>query len=80
MFIKCRSCGAQIIFIKTKRGRAIPCDIRPVRFDYEANGPAQIVTEDGDVIRGRISRDGADIGYISHFATCPNAAAHRRNK
>lgn len=40
--------------------------------------PAQIVTEDGDVIRGRINREGADIGYISHFATCPNAAAHRR--
>lgn len=55
---KCKSCGAAIVWGKAAAGKAIPLD------------PAvlSVVTEAGEVVRGR----------ISHFATCPDAAQHRR--
>ena len=55
----------------------MPCNARLINFDYDVNGPALIVTEDGDVVRGRINREGADSGYTAHWATCPDAAKFR---
>lgn len=77
MSIRCKSCNAPIIFIKTRKGKSMPCDAKPVRFDLEIKGRDLIVTEDGDVVRGRISKDGADTGYKSHYASCPHAAEYR---
>lgn len=76
--LTCRSCGAPIIFIISTKGHRIPCDAEPVKFDYELGGPDKVVTQNGEVLPGRISENGAETGYISHFATCPNANAHRR--
>lgn len=76
--LKCRSCGAPIIFIASKKGHRIPCDAQPVKFRCFLGGPDKIVTMNGEVITGKISEDGDETGYVSHFATCPNANAHRR--
>ena len=55
---KCRSCGADVIFIRTKKGKLMPVDAATVeREDY-----------DFDAAR-----------HVSHFATCPDAAKHRRS-
>lgn len=56
----CSSCGAPIVWIRTAAAKAMPCD------------PAQlsVVTDAGNVVRGR----------VSHFATCPSAAQHRAPK
>lgn len=73
---KCRSCGAEIIWIKMGSGKRMPCDKDPVTFT-RGGGPESFVTPEGKVERGKRSKEGLT-GYISHFATCPNANQHRR--
>jgi len=84
---KCKSCGAPITWIKTKNGRVMPCDVPAVDYQDNYNGKDLIITEDGQVIRGTIIKNNPQSklqlvvsgkGYISHFATCPNAAKHRK--
>ena len=78
----CKSCGAEIIWVKTKAGRAMPCDPTPHNFTDKANGKT-FVLKSGEVVRGEICT-GNDyvfgVGYISHFATCPDADRHRVRK
>lgn len=59
----CRSCNAQIIWARTKAGKAIPLDFatvsEPERHSLSLHfDPAA--------------------GHISHFATCPSAGEHRK--
>lgn len=87
---KCRSCGAEIIWIKTAGGKAMPCNAQPVSYraippipkDVEqlcGNGPVMtLVTPDGRIARGTFDPGSDKIGYVSHFATCPAADQHRR--
>ena len=58
-FGKCRSCGQQVIWIKTVAGKNMPFNPQLVTY-RQGDGKEKIVT------------------YISHFATCPNAARHRK--
>ena len=68
----CRSCGAAIRWVYTSRKRAMPIDPVPVAggnvevFDM---GTVSVVTPSPGIVR-----------YVSHFATCPNAATHRKPK
>lgn len=78
---QCRGCGERIGFIKTKAGKTMPVNLKPMEF-IPAGGPNTYVMEDGTVQRGR-ERDWADTGetstgYISHFATCPEADRFRK--
>lgn len=67
---KCRSCGAPVIFIKSKRGKWMICDAEPL--------PASLgevrTFEDGSV---RQAKEG-EIGYIDHHATCPDVKKFRK--
>ncbi len=79
----CRSCGARIVFIKSTKGRFIPCNPTVIRYKREEGGKEKVVLDTGEVVSCRtdISADEMDgVGYISHFATCPNAKAHRKGK
>lgn len=63
----CKSCGAAIEWIPlrnatTKQVKSHPVDAKPAM---------RIVMDDGGVGNVRPS-------YVSHFATCPNAAQHRK--
>ena len=66
---KCRSCGQEIRWAVTVEGSRIPLDTIW----------RTIATKIGDAPDGtpivKLAR-----GYESHFATCPNAAAHRKTK
>jgi hypothetical protein len=64
---KCKSCGAEIRFLETKTGSLMPVDVPPARVLVEREG-------NGQTWYGLVD------GYTSHFATCPNAAAHRCQK
>lgn len=79
---KCKSCGRPIIWavmLKTKKKN--PVDYEPV-----ANGNMQLTEGvDGDVFGEvldkeslAIKHDDGELLYISHFATCPNSAFHKR--
>ena len=70
---KCKSCGALIFFARTGYGKLMPIEAQPCP---EGN----VVIEEGMAM---VIRDGIDLfedrpRYKSHFATCPNAAQHRR--
>lgn len=75
----CKSCGAEIKWIRTFSGKAMPVDANPIYFSEGGNGI--FVTDNGAVIHGTECPKGqmnARVGYISHFVTCPNAGQHRR--
>lgn len=74
----CRGCGAPILWIKTAGGKAMPCDAEPVHFT--PGGRDKLVTEDGRVVSGTIDHHGPEKGYVSHFATCPQARQFRGGK
>lgn len=66
----CKSCQAPIRWELTVTGRNIPLDAEPVlngNLIFDENG--RIVT-----VEPRASK----LAYISHFATCPQAAKHRK--
>lgn len=77
----CRSCGAQIYFIRTPAGKLTPVDAEQRLYRRNISGRDRVITWEGDVISCDLDVEPADadgIGYISHFATCPAAAAYRR--
>lgn len=79
----CKSCGAKIRFIKTKTGKWMPVNADPISYKSDSDGKDKIVTPEGEVVtcKSRVRLEEATgVGYISHFATCPNSAMHRRNK
>ncbi len=78
---RCRSCGSPIVWVKTKAGKNMPCNSAIVNYKKDPEGKEKIVTPSGEVVTGRVVSDPADAdgnGYISHFATCKFAAAHRK--
>ena len=77
---KCKACGAKLIWIQQKAtGKWMPCDAVPVRFVPDSSGALILVTPKGEVVHGRPTEEKPyQIGYTSHFATCPAAASFRR--
>ena len=75
---KCKSCGANIIFIQTLNGKLMPCDERPIPYREDPNGSMMLVTGDGRVVKAKLDASSDLLGYVSHFATCPNANGHRK--
>ena len=79
---KCRGCGAEIEWISTHTGKHIPIDPDPVHVAV-GSGREAFVTDDGDVIHGRrvqASDESAEVGFVSHWATCPVAGMFRRGQ
>ena len=69
---QCRSCGASIVWAVTEKGKRIPMDaeplaFRPGEFLLTASDPPEATTMNLKV-------------YRSHFATCPNANEHRKER
>lgn len=79
----CKSCGQQVLWIKTTGGKNMPCNPQFVYYKEKAGGKDRIVLPNGKVVAGEVlkSSDHADgFGYISHFATCEHANVFRRKK
>jgi hypothetical protein len=73
---RCRSCGAPIRWTRTEKGRRMPIDPEPVP---EGN---IVLRELDEATPLALSVPPAafpdEPRYLSHFATCPDAAKHRR--
>ncbi len=65
----CRSCKAEIVFVETVKGHRIPIDPAPV-----AGGNIEIKAD----VAHMVLPDAGKKRHVSHFATCPNSAAHRK--
>ena len=79
-FMKCRACGKEITFIRTSSGKAMPVDMPGIPITIESTSDKTYVLNNGAVVKGRPCFAGRDtrIGYISHFATYPEAHKFRK--
>jgi hypothetical protein len=67
----CSSCGAEIEWVKTERGKNQPLNIEPSLVgNVEVRDGISYYIHDDDR-NGRMLR-------VAHFATCPNAKQHRK--
>lgn len=75
----CRSCAAPIHWVRLTSGKMHPCDPDPVSVEACAKGD-KLVLDNGQihVITGSENVSNMPRGYVSHFATCPDANEHRR--
>jgi hypothetical protein len=81
----CRSCKAEIRWAFTEQGKRMPLDVDP-REDGNLIVVGRREGEDGAVPIVRSLKKGEGdltlfeppLRYVSHFATCPDAAQHRR--
>ncbi len=64
---KCRSCGADIFWVKTLRGKSMPIDYDKDLAEEFERAAMYKHTVDFDPARMR-----------SHFSTCPEADQHRK--
>lgn len=81
MATACKSCGNEIIWrYNETSGRRMPIDAVPTakgNIMLHDDGQAAHVVPRGSL--AEIRSLGIDL-YISHFATCPQASAHRRGR
>lgn len=73
----CRSCGAPLLWIRTSATDSLmPLDAEPVR-----DGNIILVDGKAHVMRGDLFEDMLEgPRYVSHHATCPQSAQHRRKR
>ena len=74
----CESCGAEIIWVKTRRGKWMPIDRDPVVEFGPMKGNLVLLSKSQDAMVA--GRDTIVTGHASHFATCPNANKHRKRQ
>jgi len=77
---RCKACGAQIRWIRTKSGKSMPCDPQPVPYWQRPKARGKVVTPWGDVVscvfQGEL-REANGTGYVPHWATCTRADLFR---
>lgn len=78
---RCRSCGAEIRWAETAAGKTIPLDVEPIstgNVDIVFIGGEEValVLGPGDAVAAQAA--GHKL-FLSHFASCPNAAQHRQD-
>ena len=77
----CKSCGASIVFVRTNKGTSIPCNAEEVPYWQKKGGKHKIVTPNGEVLSAElegVTGMETGLGYITHFATCPDADKFRK--
>jgi len=87
---KCRSCGTDIRWIKTPAGNLMPCDVKSIQYWPRNDGKQKIVTQSGVLVSAHLEppapsllalqNEQPETGYIPHWATCPYAKNHRRER
>lgn len=83
---KCRSCGAEITFAETEGGKQMPLE-RDAQGDYVI-GPPRTVNGGSRAVRIQDNESDAIVRqevfnnrrFKSHFASCPQAPAWRKDK
>lgn len=62
----CKGCGAEIIWIKTEKGKNMPIDAKPIKIYLSEQGG-------WNGIRYTLID-----GHLPHWGTCPNARAFKK--
>ncbi len=79
---RCKSCRKPIEYLTLESGKKIPVDLEITPAWSGLMGQNAIIKiHDRPAFAARIPKEGPFIElFITHFATCPNAAAHRKAK
>lgn len=75
---KCKGCGQEIIWIGN-----MPCDPEQVTYWQKPKAKGKVVTPNGVILSCEFDGDlqqATGVGYIPHWATCPDADKFRRRK
>lgn len=78
---RCKACGASIVWIATQAGKNMPCDAELFIYWEDKKGKHTIITPNGETVRANIEGDmrlATGIGYIPHWATCPQASNFKK--
>lgn len=81
--MKCRDCGADIVFVRMTSGKAMPCNSDKVWYRPADGGTQNIIAEAGITTRAELvepGTPGAYQGYVPHWASCPGANRFRRKR
>jgi len=85
----CSSCGAKIRFVVMPSGKRMPLDAEPVAVVGDEHSHTHTATvslcadKEGGQMLTKDQLQALPVGtplYRSHFATCPNSAAHRKQR
>lgn len=80
---ECKSCGAEILWVETEKGKQMPLDAKPSpdgRFRKERVEHDAAMKRDRKIVhfvRDDELEENTRKLYTSHFATCPDADEHR---
>lgn len=79
---RCRSCGSEVRWVVTLKGKRIPLDPLPdgVRGNVRRVGEGVSVEARAQVLpatEAEAARAAGEPLWLSHFATCPQADTHR---
>lgn len=68
---KCKSCGADIVWIETRSGKQMPCDAGLIPFWAKVKAKEKIVTDSGDVVSCLLDGDPEEMtGLGAQVALC----------
>jgi hypothetical protein len=70
----------EISFQRTKKGALMPCGPSGVYYKRDPAG-TDVLTAAGELVKGRTSREyfkDASVGYIPHWAVCPEEIKKRQ--
>ena len=75
---RCTSCQVECMWTTTEAGRPLLVDVG----EGVAGGNLALIEQPIGTVRSRVLKPGLAFGnrtlHLAHFATCPNASAHRR--
>lgn len=76
----CKGCNRKIEWIRMKSGKSMPVDPEPefVKLGQD-HGKCTFITDEGETIIGtKTSEDTGVIGFVPHWATCPESRQFKR--
>ena len=78
----CKACGAQIRWIRTPAGKAIPVDFNPVYYKRTRYSNKKVVLPSGEVITAELTsyEDSEGYGYTPHWSTCSAPDRFRKGR
>lgn len=72
-FVPCKKCGHSIVFIRTIKGKSMPCEAEPQLYIAKRGGRRRIITLNGETLACEYTDDlskATGYGYIPHFQIC----------
>ena len=76
----CKACGAEIVWLRSPKGKWIPCNEGLVEYKADEDGEDSVINQDGEVIRCTFEFECKPTGLarIPHWATCPDGDKWRK--